>query len=263
MTDPGPIGSHVLATWHRTLLWAVDEIVQQLSPNQLRKLKVASGEHLAAIISTTFLRVAPEEVDFSGGTDLHFRITDETRQQNSMESYGVNGDGRAAFEIKSLPGGFRKYRASAKLGDEYGAIITSVNDVLQQARPQIEAARSQLLSKSEEGTSRNIFLVVHLLDHPTVECLQETIIAHHLDPLNDVHDIDSLWVLWVPNHITLWSAQDHRWTNLIVNAINPDEDMEVDMLSVLQDVENKYLAKVGHTGGSPYLFGLTFGANES
>jgi hypothetical protein len=263
MTDPGPIGSHVLATWHRTLAWAVDEIVRQLSPSQLSKLKVGSGEHLAAIITTAFLHVAPKEVDFSGGTDLLFQIPDGTRQKNSMEPYGVNGDGRAAFEIKSLPGGFREFNARAKPGDQHGAYITSVNDVLRQARPQIEDARAQLLRKTEEGTSRNIFLVVHLLEHPTVECLQEYIIAHHLDPLKDIQDIDTVWVLWVPGHLTLWSAHNNRWTNLIFDATNPGEDLDVEMLTVLQDVEAEYLARVGNSKGSPYVFGLTFGPNDS
>jgi hypothetical protein len=55
MPNKNPIGGRLVGIWHRTLVWAVDAIVQALPPEKLSKLNVRAGEHLAAILTTAFL----------------------------------------------------------------------------------------------------------------------------------------------------------------------------------------------------------------
>lgn len=69
-----------------------------------------------------------------------------------------------------------------------------------------------------------------------------------------------MWVLWPFEHLTVWSTERRAWTDLLFNiggvpAAEPapgDDD-----LAVLQDAEDYFLAYVGHTGGSPYLFHIS------
>jgi hypothetical protein len=56
-------GRLTIGIWHRTLQWAVDELAKKLAPEQLRKLDLRAGEHLAAILTTAFLLTAPTKVD--------------------------------------------------------------------------------------------------------------------------------------------------------------------------------------------------------
>jgi hypothetical protein len=74
MSNEGAAGRLSVVIWNRTLWWAVDELVEKLTLKQLGKLKIRSGEHLAAILTTTFLRTAPAEVDTRGGVDLWFDL---------------------------------------------------------------------------------------------------------------------------------------------------------------------------------------------
>ena len=74
MSENSPVGSWVIAIWYRKLSWAVTAIVRTLSFDQISKLKVWSGEHLATILITSFLGVAPKNVDTAGETDLMFEI---------------------------------------------------------------------------------------------------------------------------------------------------------------------------------------------
>ena len=66
-------GAPVIGIWNQTLLWAVDELIK-LGQGRLTHLKVRSGEHLAAILATSFLGVAPFQVDSDGGVDLVFQL---------------------------------------------------------------------------------------------------------------------------------------------------------------------------------------------
>ena len=49
--------------------------------------------------------------------------------------------------------------------------------------------------KTSTETSRNIFLVVHLLDHFVAESMR-FILGPLLDPLPDIEGVDTVWVLW-------------------------------------------------------------------
>ena len=186
--DDDAAGRLAIGIWYRTVWWAVDELVAKLAPEQLRKLRVRAGEHLAAILTTTFLRTAPAEVDTKGGVDLWF---DQLQRK-------ISGD----------------------------------------------------------GTSMNVFLVVHPLDYFTAESFRDYVIGPYLEPLEDIGDLDTVWVLWPPHHLTVWSRERHEWINLLFELMNPDE--EPTELPVLQDAEQEFLTRIGHTDPSPYYFMATY-----
>jgi hypothetical protein len=256
-------GRWTIGTWHRTLYWAVDELVKKLAPEQLRKLDVRAGEHLAAILTTTFLRTGPAAVDTTGGVDLWFDLSErcEPRSADILPA----GAASAAFEVKSLPGGFRKFdgridqakdRGVDATGRSLEAQVRAAKDVLRDARPWLLDARSQLRRKTGGGTSMNAFLVIHPFDYVTAECFSDYVIGPYLDPLEDVGDLDTVWVLWHPDHLTMWSRERHEWINLVFGLMNPDE--KPGDLPVLQDAEQYFFTAAGYTGRSPYLFTASF-----
>jgi len=259
MVTEDAAGRWTIAIWHRTLYWAVDELVEKLVPEQLRKLDVRAGEHLAAILTTAFLRTAPAAVDTTGGVDLSFDLPD-IREPRSGDILPA-GVASAAFEVKSLPGGFRKFdgsidRAKARGVDPTGgsmeARVRDVKGVLRDARPWLLGARSQLHRKTGGATSMNAFLVIHPFDYMTVECSRDYVIGPYLDPLKDVGDLDTVWVLWHPHHLTMWSHERHEWINLLFDVTNPGE--KPGELPVLQDAEQYFFKCTGYTGRSPYLY---------
>jgi hypothetical protein len=101
-------------------------------------------------------------------------------------------------------------------------------------------------------------LIAHLFDYPIAEILGAPLLAHHLDPLVDVVGADTVWVLFAPYSLTMWSAVDARWVNLLFDAVNQDEDYQADMdgLDVLQHVESEFLRQTGSKTNSPYIFRL-------
>ena len=262
-------GRLAIVTWHRTLRWAVDQLAENLAPEQLRKLDVRAGEHLAAILTTTFLRTAPTDVDTTGGVDLWFDLP-AAREPESVDILPVRATS-AAFEVKSLPGGYRRFDGRIDWDKAHGvdpdgrsldAQVRAARDVLRDARPWLLDAQGQLDRKaSGDGTSLNAFLVIHPFDQVTVECYRDYVIGPYLDPLDDVGDLDTVWVLWHPHHLTMWSRERHEWINLMFEAMNPDE--KPGELPVLQDAEQYFFTRTGHIGRSPYLFIVSSGEADS
>lgn len=124
----------------------------------------------------------------------------------------------------------------------------------------IRRAKEQLDRKSKPGRSKNVFLIANAVDQPIIE-FQSPILAYLLDPLDDINGIDSVWVLWAPGHLVVWTAGSQTWTDLVYTADDP-QDPSVDYdedLDFLQQVEQRFLDETGYTGGSPYLFRLTAG----
>lgn len=78
-----------------------------------------------------------------------------------------------------------------------------------------------------------------------------------LDPLPEIDDVDTVWVLWPLEHLTVWSNEQRGWTDLLFNVGDPEAETAPDEMDPLQDAENYFLTRVGHTGGSPYLFHLS------
>jgi hypothetical protein len=271
-----PIGSRLIGISTETLVWAVTAVCRSLSGEDLAKLKINSGEHLAAILATAFLGTAPVGVEPDGGPDLVFDVSErEQRDATGDDLLGLSGWPSASFEVKSLPGGFRKFDAdidkardsgSERSEGQFLAEITSINDALRDyGRLMIERAKGQLDTKAQPGHSKHVFLVAHFFDYPAIECLGESpLIAHLLEPLSDVQGVDSVWVLWAPSHLVVWSTEHQEWINLMFGVADDmqepfgrDDDVEV-----LQSIESLFLEEIGSTKGSPYLFGLTVGDDD-
>ncbi|SCL26426.1 hypothetical protein GA0070616_3305 [Micromonospora nigra] len=254
--ERGYTGAPVVAIMHRAVADAA-RAVSQLPSEQLAGLDVRAGEHLAAILATAFLGVVPFKVDTDGDVDLRFRLPDTS-------AFPLLASGEIAFEVKSTPGPFRKFDHSIGVaisrGDADGLSISvkveSADGILASSRPMLDRAQISLQRKTSNDVSRNIFLVIHPFDRFAVEIYESPIIGPALAPL-DV-DADTVWVLWVPDHLVVWSRREGRWTDLLFNGMDRDEMTAArsESLAVLQEVELKFLADVGYQAGSPYLFGL-------
>jgi hypothetical protein len=240
-------------------------MVGALGPEKLRKLKVRAGEHLAAVLTTTFLLTPPTGIDTDGGADLWFDLL--RKPGDAMKPARILPDGApsAAFEIKSMPGRFREWdsgldRARARGIDAFGSSfetqVQAASEVLRKTGPVLRAARDQLHQKSSAEASRNIFLVIHMFDYLVAECM-ETIIGPLLDPLPEIDGVDTVWVLWPLEHLTVWSNEQRAWTDLMFNLGGPEDETTRAEMDPLQDAEDYFLTRVGHTGGSPYLFHLS------
>lgn len=257
----GPVGNQVIAASHLSLSWAVDELVRTLPAAQLRKLKVSAGEHLAAILTTAFLGAAPTTIDTDGGTDLQFDFTDDTTRW--LQPSNVRA---ADFEVKSLPGDFRRFDAAINQAEAAGrepdrvfkTKVTSANHVLlHPGRGVIANAMAQLARKSSPGHSKNVFLIVHPFEHFTVECVDNVFISHLLDPLSDIDGVDTVWILWAPDTIVVYSSEYQRWADLVFGYTEEELSSSPDNeLALLQQVEMDFLDRTGNSDGSPYLFSL-------
>jgi hypothetical protein len=250
-------------------LWrAADRLVDEVGAEKLSKLHVRAGEHLAAIITTCFLKSTPTEIDTDGGVDLVFGDA----QPDAWQSYTL-GDLPPAFEIKSLAGGFREVEAKisrvlGRGGNPRGMGVTvqvkSAAQLMDEIRPAVFAARKQLEQKVDaRKLSRNAFVVMHPFDHMPAEIL-DPIIAPALTPLNNIGDLDSVWVLWHPAHLTVWSRTRHEWINLVFTALDPgsyDERFDDSGMDPLQVVELHFLKRIGSTEPSPYTYSVS-GSDE-
>ena len=272
MTDEDLSGGAVIAIAPQTLRWAVDQMVETLAPEALKKLKVSAGEHLAALLATTFLLTPPTGIDTQGGPDLWFDLSREPGGGMKRAPILPDGTASATFEIKSMPGPFREWdsgidrdraRGIDAKGRNLETPVQTANDVLREAEPVLRRARDQLQRKTNEETSRNIFLVIHLFDYFVAESMRP-VLGPLLHPLPDIGGVDTVWVLWPLEHLTVWSTEQRAWTDLLFN-IGRDPEAESapddDDLDVLPDAENYYLTCVGHTGGSPYLFHISAGGD--
>ena len=275
MLEPSAVGSYVVAIHHQTLSWAVHEVRRALSIEDVDKLKIRAGEHIGAVLTTAFLGCAPIGIDRAGQPDLVFDLTRSMPTDSPISSLGLANTQFADFEVKSLPGRFREFDAAIDRDLQRGndpesrtftAVVRSANDVLaREGRAAIDDALGQLNRKSEADHSKNIFLIAHLFDYPIVEMNDAPLMAHQLDPLVDVVGTDTVWVLWAPYCLTMWSAQDTKWVNLLFTAVNQDEDYQADMhgLDLLQHVEAEFLRQTGSKTNSPYVFRLNATADDA
>jgi hypothetical protein len=174
MPDGDLSGGLVIAIAPQTLRWATDQMVETLGAETLKKLKVRAGEHLAAMLTTTFLLTPPTGIDAEGGADLWFDLSRRSGDWKKPVPILPDGTASAAFEIKSMPGPYREYDSSIDRDQARGVDATgrslktrvkAANDVLREAGPVLLRARDQLHRKTSAKTSRNIFLVMHLFDH--------------------------------------------------------------------------------------------------
>ena len=157
-----------------TLQWATDQMVEALGPETLKKLKVRAGEHLAAMLTAAFLHTPPMAIDTAGGADLRFDLSSSPRHGLKPASILTEGAVSAAFEIKSMPGPSREFnsiidrdlaRGNDTIGRSLKIRVQAASDVLRDMGPVLRSARDQLLRKTNDETSRNIFVVIHLFDY--------------------------------------------------------------------------------------------------
>lgn len=259
----------------RTMWWATEAMVEKLGPEHLRSLDVRAGEHLAALLTTAFLHTPPTRVDAAGDVDLWFdfaKLPDSDKSQSILPSHTTS----AAFEVKSMPGRYRHFerkidedsaRGIDPTGRSLDVQVQTAQDVLREAGPSLLKARNQLIGKTSAATSRNAFLVMHMFDHMITEAMS-AVMAPLLDPLTGVEDLDTVWVLWPLEHLTVWSSERSEWTELLFSGVLSNsitvpppelDDLEAELgdLSVLQAAEQYFLTRIGYTGGSPYLYGFS------
>jgi hypothetical protein len=232
--------------------WAVTELARAAEAGSFESLKVRSGEHLALLLCTALLVTMPKEVDVNGGVDLSFDLRDNRFPVLTRKS------ARAAFEVKSLPGPFREAEARMQLGDSFSCQVESAASIFERATPILERAYWSLQRKAGPDILYNVFLIVHPFDGFAVE-LPRVVMANALpSPSPALDGLDSIWVLWIPEHLTIWSRESRDWTQVFYTCIDPETDQsEVQGLSALQDLEDDLLDRCGFEGASPYLFHLT------
>jgi hypothetical protein len=90
---------------------------------------------------------------------------------------------RVAFEVKSMPGPFREVHSRIERLERSGedaeglgvsSKLEEANTILTDARPTLRNAVRQLRVKCLEGTSRNVFLIVHPFDRIAWEAIKCT-----------------------------------------------------------------------------------------
>ncbi|MEU4162562.1 hypothetical protein [Actinoplanes sp. NPDC026670] len=266
MEDNSAVGTHVVVIPAARLDLAVERLLS-LGTDALRHLKVKSGEPLAAILLTAFLGVPPLKIDEAGGVDFAFSINIDDQGKRIFSRWPS-----VAFEAKSLAGGFRRQFAQmeklerdggSSIGTETSVIIRTASDILTEGFPQIREAARQLDLKISEECSRNAFLIIHPFEHFAVETVSSHVMAPHLPAIPSDINLDSVWVLWFPDHLTMWSKERQEWIELIFTAFNPedpdsDEYRDPD-LTALQIASSRMLSVLTHRHGDPYNFSLTAG----
>jgi hypothetical protein len=246
--DRGIVGHRIVAVHPQALDYAVDQL---LRVDGSRTMKIASGEHLAAILLTALAGV-PETIDQDGGVDLTFRRSPEHR------AWEFGEHSWAAVEVKSFPGPYRKLDRKIQLGEVFTTRFRTAADILQDATGVVVDAINQLTLKVGEDTTccKCVFLVIHPFEGLAVEAFSsDPVIGHRLPSPSNSVDFDMLLVFWHPVHLAWWSREAQRWTDLIFGA-DPDNHSDVDDDPVLR-AEQRFLAKAGYTRSSPWLFEIS------
>lgn len=258
------IGTHVVVIDYEVVDWATAALAEHLPTESLRKLKLASGEHLAAMLTTAYLGIVPVSLDLDGGVDLTFKAADSANS-SLLSLLGRHDVEFADFEVKSLPGNFREHDAVMTRAVEKGedppphvSTWVSANDVVEAASGMIAKAARQLKKKSSADRATVVFVVSHFLDRPYVECLLP-MIGPALAPLTAPDGIDSVWMFFAPAHLVVWSAVEQRWTQLLVGSFKehgnaPEYDFG---MALLQHYEGLFLERAGIDGPSPFYYGIS------
>lgn len=234
---------------------------------KLDGIKVTSGEHLAAILLTAFLGIAPSEIDNSGGVDFLFELDPD------KEIAGVFALGsRAAFEVKSLKGGYRRahavmerdeQRGISTVGRETSVVFQLAKDIILSGFSQLKEAEQQLNKKAPRDSSRNAFLIVHPFEYISVEQATRDIMAPHMPPIPAEVGLDSVWILWFPDHLTVWSHATQDWSELYFRASGHDDLDDISDPSILQAASSKLLSQIRPGISDPYLFSLSVSEDEN
>lgn len=215
-------------------------------------LKVRSGEHLAAIFLSGLFGRTPSAFDNNGEPDLIFDAHDK-----SWFPY----PGPAAFEMKSLPGDFRRsLNIMMRNGPPYSESavpfrlrLWTVDEVMGEAQPIIAKAEQSLIRKTPPDYSRNVFIITHPFDHFVPEMVAPRAVSSLMPENVNSGTLDSIWVYWPPDKLVMWSRETQTWTDILFVT---DSELPDDELSFIQNVELTYIAAADLTE-SPYIFRIT------
>lgn len=259
------VGTQVVAITYDVMDAATAVLAEHLPAETLHAMKLASGEHLAAILATAYLRAVPVAVDVDGGVDLTFdlKASDGLHLKALLGREDVDF---ADFEVKSVPGTFReKYLPAATRAMERGekqplahlARVVSANDVIEASFGMIDKAAGQLRDKSSPDRARVAFIVSHFFDRPYVECFQP-LISHALAPLDPPEGIDAVWMFFAPAHVLVWSAAG-GWSDLLLVSLTEEETGPEHAygMELLQHYEGLFLERAGIDKPSPFFFEFT------
>jgi hypothetical protein len=247
------VGHRALALHPDALKHAVKQLVQVKGASN--HLKIRAGEHLAAILLTAVCG-PPTQIDRSGGVDLVF----ERGQTPEHFTWHFGDHDRADFEVKSFAGDFRRAESRMQPGDSHRVVVQTVFDVLTDATTTLERAVRSLLDKSAQLTSKNVFLIVHPFEAVAAEAYDDLVfIGHVLPKLSPTVDLDSLWILWHPDKLAMWSRDDQRWTDVLFALPHnpPYTSPEKDSDTPLQDAEAAFLSAINYKSNSPWQFGFS------
>ena len=220
------------------------------------RLKVRSGEHLAAIFLSGLFGCTPSGFDHDGGPDLVFEAYPEKSWFPFSEP--------AAFEIKSLPGSYREKLGLLMREGPFGAKtelpfrlrLWTAAEVMGDARPVLAKAEQSLVKKTPPHYSRNVFLITHPFDHFAVDVAQSQAVGPLMPKEVVCNALDTVWVYWPPSKLVMWSRVTQTWTDIIF-AVDPREPFADDKLSFIQNVELTYIFTAG-IAVSPYVFNMDF-----
>ena len=248
-------GVRVIGVNPRTLGWAVDELLKQ-GCTVADALKVAAGEHLAAILFSAFIFAPPSVIDTAGGVDLRFVANEE----RSLPDKVLPGDS-VVVEVKSVPGHFRELSGSADkagakaLGREISAEVKAADTILQEAASWMNKMAAKLAA--EAADHRYGFLIVHPFEQFAQEIMNQPLMAGVLKPLALPTPMDGLWVLWWPDQLTAWSTQEQCWYQMLFSGFGSEQElMDAGPRDLLVEAEEAFLLGTGATKGSPFLFEL-------
>jgi hypothetical protein len=251
--NTGP-GTPALLVVGRVLQTAAEALAREQAART--HLKVRSGEHLAAIFLSGLFGRTPSRFDEDGGPDLVFEVDGKSWFPFASP---------AAFEIKSLPGAYRKQldlllrngNSDGKDVVPFQLRIWTAAEVMLDAHPTILKAEQSLVKKTPPQYSRNVFLITHPYDHFALDVAQSQTVSHLMPSEVGYGALDSLWVFWPPSKLAMWSKATQAWTDILFathGAEVPDPD---ETLSFIQNVELTYMAAAEITA-SPYVFDVRF-----
>ncbi len=244
----GLIGHNVVAIHPDALTHAVEELVSVGSI--VAHLKVRSGEHRAALLLTAVCG-RPVAIDTHGEVDLAFDTLATASRYWPFGNYD-----RADVEIKSFAGGFRRAESRMQIGESFSVTVRTAADILNDATSQIAEAVSALSRKVGPRTSKNVFMIIHPFDAFVIETYTGPMIGHLLPRLSSSVDLDTLWLLWHPDMLVVWSREDQRWTDILFAVEHePPKSPADNDLAPLQQAESAFLEAIGYDGGSPWIFG--------
>lgn len=249
MAGVDPKGLRIVGFGTRTLLHAVDLVVG-LPIDDRAKLKVRSGEHLAAILATAVFLKAPSGVDHAGDADLRFDNVPEDR------CYDLFSAGDQVIEIKSLGSAFRRYEASSTVGDTYQQTVIDARGLLEPLDEALHAAADQL---STRGTAtKHVFIIVHPLEYWLVEHFDNPhTIGAALPPVRLPDGVDALWLLLHQDQLVIWSPVLAQWTQIMFDLSAEPEELPDGGFDWLQHAEDVFLASLsGGPHSSPFLYRL-------